>query len=78
MNVDWPERGEKTCQEDDIANPSRWNEEKRYQILKEALSQKDPWDKSLDGIMSLKGCSIDGGRNSLTAVKRHSRARSKT
>ncbi|HEX9146530.1 MAG TPA: transposase [Candidatus Binatia bacterium] len=25
-----------------MAKPSRWNAEKRYQIVKEALSQKEP------------------------------------
>jgi len=25
-----------------MAKPSRWNGEKRYQIVKEALSQKEP------------------------------------
>jgi len=40
---------------EEMAKPSRWNAEKRYQIVKEALSQKSQWDKSLDGIRSQKG-----------------------
>ena len=31
-----------------MAKPSRWTAEKRYQIVKEALSQKEPMDRSLD------------------------------
>ena len=31
-----------TCGEEQMAKPSRWNAEKRYQIVKEALSQKEP------------------------------------
>jgi transposase len=31
-----------TSREDKMAKPSRWTAEKRYQIVKEALSQKEP------------------------------------
>jgi transposase len=31
-----------TSREDKTAKPSRWTAEKRYQIVKEALSQKEP------------------------------------
>jgi transposase-like protein len=31
-----------TSGEDKMAKPSRWTAEKRYQIVKEALSQKEP------------------------------------
>jgi transposase-like protein len=34
--------GWETSREDDMAKPSRWTAEKRYQIVKEALSQKEP------------------------------------
>jgi hypothetical protein len=30
-----------------MAKPSRWNAEKRYQIVKEALSQKEPMGQEL-------------------------------
>ena len=33
-----------------MAKPSRWTAEKRYQIVKEALGQKEPVGKLLDGI----------------------------
>jgi hypothetical protein len=38
-----------------MAKPSRWTAEKRYEIVKEALSQKSQWGKLHDGIKSLKG-----------------------
>ena len=38
-----------------MAKPSRWNAEKRYQIVKEALSQKSQWGRSPGGIRFLKG-----------------------
>jgi len=48
-----------------MAKPSRWNAEKRYQIVKEALGQKEPMGQIADGIRSLKGCSIGGGETFL-------------
>src|SRR5438445_13619978 len=36
-NIRWKPQGEEK-----MAKPSRWTAEKRYQIVKEALSQKEP------------------------------------
>ena len=38
--------GREISREDIWPKPSRWNAEKRYQIVKEALSQKEPLAKT--------------------------------
>jgi transposase-like protein len=42
VRVSWQQTGWETSQEEEMAKPRRWNGEKRYQIVKEALSQKEP------------------------------------